>query len=288
MHMKQVIVATDFSAQSDSAIRHGVNVARSTGAGLRIVHVVETPADEEGLESAQPAVQHWHADDAGRLAREVEAYAAEDTDIAQEIVDAPSTAEGLQSVVDARGADLAIVGSTGLSGFKQTLLGSTAQKVLRTVQTHVMVARGETPPAAGYQRILIPTDFSVCADNALQLALVLAAPDAQFDLVHFWRVPEATRADEYSKLVIDTVGNSVKDRGRKLLEPFQKQAPNATFHSVQASPERGIAQELAKGVYDLVAVGSYGRSKLRRWFLGSVAEYATRTAACTVAVARPD
>ena len=65
MHMKQIIVATDFSAQSDSAIRHGVNIARSTGAGLRIVHVVETPADEEGLKSAQPAVQHWHADDAG-------------------------------------------------------------------------------------------------------------------------------------------------------------------------------------------------------------------------------
>lgn len=288
MHMKQIIVATDFSAQSDAAIRHGVNIARSTGAALRVVHVVETPADEEGLVSARPAVRHWHADDAGRLAREVQANAAEDVDIAQEIVDAPSTAEGLESVVDARGADLAIVGSTGLSGFKQMLLGSTAKKVLRSVQTHVMVARGETPPAAGYHRILIPTDFSASADKALQLALVLAAPDAQFDLVHFWRVPEATRADEYSKLVIDTVGKSVNERGRKLLESFQGQAPNAKFYSVQASPERGIAQKLAEGDYDLVAIGSYGRSKLRRWFLGSVAEYAAATAPCAVAVARPD
>lgn len=288
MQMKQIVVATDFSEQSDSAIRHGLNIARSAGARLRFVHVVETPADEEGLESAHPAVQHWHADDAGRLARDIEAHGADDIDISTEIVDAPSTADGLQSVVDARAADLAIVGSTGLSGFKQALLGSTAQKVLRTVQTHVMVARGDTPSSAGYQRILIPTDFSVPAEKALQLAVALAAPDAQFDLVHFWRVPEATRADEYSKLVIGTVGSSVGERGRKLLESFQKEAPNATFQSVQESPERGIAQKLGDGDYDLVVVGSYGRSKLRRWLLGSVAEYAARTSPCAVAVARPD
>ena len=288
MQMKQILVATDFSQQSDSAVRHGVNIACSTEAGLRIVHVVETPADEEGLESAQPAVQHWHSDDEARVASEVEACAAEGIDIAQEVVDAPSTAEGLQSVVDTHGADLTIVGSTGLSGIKQGLLGSTAQKVLRTVQTHVLVARGETPPATGYERILIPTDFSVPAEKALQLAVMLAAPDAQFDLVHYWRVPEATRADEYSQLVIDTVGNSVKERGRKLLESFQNEAPNAKFYSVQASPERGIAQKLEEGDYDLVVVGSYGRSNLRRWLLGSVAEYAARTSPCAVAVARPD
>ena len=288
MQMKQIVVATDFSEQSNSAIRHGISIARSSGAGLRFVHVVETPADDEGLESARPAVQHWHADDAARLARDIEAYGTDDIDVSTEIVDAPSTASGLQSVVDAHAADLAIVGSTGLSGFKGALLGSTALKVLRTVQTHVMVARGDSPSSAGYQRILIPTDFSVPAEKALQLAVVLAAPDAQFDLVHFWRVPEATRADEHSKLVIETVRSSVRERGRKLLESFQDKAPNAAFQSVQESPGRGIAQKLEDGDYDLVVVGTYGRSKLRRWLLGSVAEYAARTSPCAVAVARPD
>ena len=235
MQLNHIMVATDFSTHSDSAIRHGMRIARSTGAGLRIVHVVETPADEEGLESARPAVEHWHVDDQGRLAQAIEPYATEDVDIAQEVVDAPSTAEGLQLVIDAQPADLVIVGSTGLTGIKHTLLGSTAQKVLRTVQTHVMVARGEPPPAGGYRRILIPTDFSVPAEKALELAVVLAAPDAQFDVVHFWRVPEATRGDEYSDLVIDTVATSVKKRGRELIESFQGHAANATFYSVQAS-----------------------------------------------------
>jgi nucleotide-binding universal stress UspA family protein len=288
MQLNHIIVATDFSTHSDSAIRHGMRIARSTGAGLRIVHVVETPADEEGLESARPAVEHWHVDDQGRLAQAIEPYATEDVDIAQEVVDAQSTAEGLQLVIDAQPADLVIVGSTGLTGIKHALLGSTAQKVLRTVQTHIMVARGEPPPADGYKRILIPTDFSVPAEKALELAVVLAAPDAQFDVVHFWRVPEATRGDEYSELVIDTVAASVKKRGRKLIESFQGHAANATFYSVQASPQHGLAEKLDEVDYDLVVVGSAGRSKLRRWLLGSVAEHTARIAPCAVAVARPD
>lgn len=287
MTLNRIIVATDFSANSDSAIRHAIDIARSTGAGLRVVHVVETPEDGEALESAQSAVAHWHAHDQGRLARQIESYAAEDIEITQEIVDAPSVADGLQSLVDTEGADLVVVGSTGLSGIKHALLGSTAQKVLRTVQTNVMVARGETP-SSGYKQVLIPTDFSLPAEKALQLAVALAPPDAQFDLVHFWRVPEATMGDEYSELVIDTVATSVKARGRKLLESVQRDTPNASFYSVQASPERGLIEKLEEGDYDLVVVGSYGRSKLRRWLLGSVAEHTARVAPCPVVVARPD
>ena len=163
-----------------------------------------------------------------------------------------------------------------------------SRQTLRTVKTHVMIARGEAPAAAGYKRILTPTDFSLPAKQALQLALALAAPDARFELVHFWRAPEAALADEHSALVIDTIATSVKERGRKLLESFQQDAPNATFSSVQTSPERGIARKLESSDYDLVVVGSYGRSKLRRWLLGSVAETTARIAPCAVAVARAD
>ncbi|MDH3624886.1 MAG: universal stress protein [Myxococcales bacterium] len=285
MKLKQIIVATDFSTESNAPICHGIEIARASGASLLAVHVVETPGDGEALESA---VEHWHADSKARLTRQIESCAAKDFDVAQEIVDAPSAMEGLQSLVDSHHADLVIMGSTGLTGIKHALLGSTAQKTLRTVQAHVLVARGETPPATGYKRILVPTDFSVPAEKAMELALALASPDAQIDLVHCWRVPEATRADEHSKLVIDAVAASVKERGRKLLESFRRDAPNATFSSVNESPERGIAQKLKEGNYDLVVVGSYGRSKLRHWLLGSVAEYTAKVAPCTVAVARPD
>lgn len=285
MQLNHVIVATDFFAHSDAAIRHGIRIARATGAELRVIHVVETFADEGALHSA---VDRWHTDTQGQLARQVKRYTADDVDITQEIVDAPSVAEGLQSAVNAHHTDLLVVGSRGLSKLKQTLLGSGARSALRTVETHVMVARGEAPATTGYQRVLIPTDFSLPAENALQLALALAAPDARLDLVHFWRVPEAARSDEHSESVIDTVAASVKERGRKLLEAFRQDAPNATFTPIQASPEHGIAETLKSGEYDLVVIGTYGRSKLRRWLLGSVAENTARMAPCTVAVARAD
>ena len=288
MKLQNIIVATDFSPQSDSAIRHGCTIAGVAGAAIRVVHVVETPADEEGLEAAREAVRQWHVTDEDKLVREIEACARAGMELIPETVEATSTAEGLQAVVDEHGGDLVVVGSTGSSGLKEALLGSTASKVLRTLNAHVLVARSDTPPAEGYQRVLLPTDFSSSADKALELARAVASPDAQLDLVHFWRVPEATRGDEHSELVIKTVSDSVKDRGRKLLESLHQHAPSATFTAIQGSPERGISQKLEEGDYDLVAVGSYGRSKLRRWLLGGVAEYTARTAPCAVAVARPD
>ena len=288
MKLENIIVATDFSPQSDAAIRHGCGIARHAGASIRVVHVVETPSDEEGLEAAREAVKEWHVSDEGELANEIEACAGPDVQLIPETVDATSTAEGLQSVIDKHGADLVVVGSTGRSGVKRALLGSTAGKVLRTVESHVLVARGKAPSADGYLRVLLPTDFSSSAEKALKLARALAGSDAQFDLVHFWRVPEATRSDERSEVVFRAVADSVRKRGEELLESFQKDAPNATFTAVQASPERGIAKKLDERDYDLVVVGSYGRSKLRRWLLGSVAEYTARTAPCPVAVARPD
>jgi nucleotide-binding universal stress UspA family protein len=288
MKLENIIVATDFSPQSDSAIRHGCTIAGVAGAAIRVVHVVETPADEEGLEAAREAVRQWHVTDEGKLAREIEACSRAGMELIPETVEATSTAEGLQRVVDEHGVGLVVVGSTGSSGIKQALLGSTASKVLRAVEAHVLVARGDAPPAEGYQRVLLPTDFSEPAEKALELAQALSAPGAQLDLVHFWRVPEATRGDEHSELVIRTVSDSVKERGRKLLESVQQRVPSATFTAIQSSPERGISQKLEEGDYDLVAVGSYGRSKLRRWLLGGVAEYTARTAPCAVAVARPE
>lgn len=288
MELKNLIVATDFSPQSDSAIRHGCAIARHSKASIRVVHVVEAPADDEGLAAAREAVDQWRVSDEGLLAREIEACAGPDVTLVPHTVEATSTAEGLQDVVDELGTDLVVVGSTGKSGIKHALLGSTAGKVLRAVEAHVLVARGDDAPKGGYRRILIPTDFSDSANKALELARALGAPDAEFHLAHFWRVPEATLGDQQSNLVIKAVGDSVEKRGSELLESFKANAPNSIFASVQSSPERGIRKMLDESEYDLVVVGSYGRSNLRRWLLGSVAEYTARTAPCAVAVARPD
>lgn len=285
MKLNHIIIGTDFSEYSDLAIRHGIAIARSTGAALRVAHVVETPRDWTALHAA---LASWHADSERRLARQVGAHTKEQVDISGDIVDAPSVAEGLESVAKAHAAGLVIVGTRGLTGLKQALLGSRARRVVRTVQAHVMVARGEAPAAAGYKRILIPTDFSPSAEKALQLALTLASPDAQFDLAHFWQVPEGISTDARSKGVTDDIAASVKERGQKLLESFQQDVANATFSQVQESPEHGIAQRLESGDYDLVAVGSQGRSKLKRWLLGSVAEATALVAPCAVAVARAD
>jgi hypothetical protein len=61
--------------------------------------VVETPTVEEGLESSQPAIEHWRGDRVAQLERELEPYAEKKIRAERDVVEAPSTAEGLQQIV---------------------------------------------------------------------------------------------------------------------------------------------------------------------------------------------
>jgi nucleotide-binding universal stress UspA family protein len=54
----------------------------------------------------------------------------------------------------------------------------------------------------------------------------------------------------------------------------------------QGDPRTEIVAEAERWHADLIIVGSHGRTGLKRWFMGSVAEYVVRHAPCSVEVAR--
>ena len=44
--MKEVLVATDFSEESDEALAPAIDLAKQTGANLQVVHALENGADQ--------------------------------------------------------------------------------------------------------------------------------------------------------------------------------------------------------------------------------------------------
>ena len=52
---------------------------------------------------AREAVRQWHVTDEGKLAREIDSCARADMELIPETVEATSTAEGIQTVVDLHG-----------------------------------------------------------------------------------------------------------------------------------------------------------------------------------------
>lgn len=192
----------------------------------------------------------------------------------------------VEAVQGDRGVDLVVMGTHGRTGFARILLGSVAEKVVRHAPCSVLVTRGASTT---FKRVLCPVDFSEDSRHAVDAAAELAQrTKAEIALVHVVEVPVV-----YSDgpLIVDFIGDLEK-RSARMLEQWAaelkaKVSVPVTMRSLSGSPG---AQTLAvlddDPAFDLVVVGSHGRTGIRRFLLGSVAEQIVRHAPCSVMVAR--
>jgi nucleotide-binding universal stress UspA family protein len=135
--LKRVLVATDFSAPSDAALTYGRALARTFGASLHLLHVAEnqflrpTAADPATLTAAHI---RWLDD------RLTEADRGELRGRAVvEISDSP--AKAIVDYARSEAIDLIVMGTQGRSTISQILVGSVAERVVRTAPCPVLTVR---------------------------------------------------------------------------------------------------------------------------------------------------
>jgi nucleotide-binding universal stress UspA family protein len=138
---KQIIVATDFSATAEAALEYAATFAKSIGAKIALVHVYQIPnySYPDVLVPTPPEVAR-EIEDAARTATIAarERYASSGVDIEPVVLQGRAWQEILR-LADERAADLVVVGTHGRSGVSRALLGSVAEKVLRTATRPVLV-----------------------------------------------------------------------------------------------------------------------------------------------------
>jgi nucleotide-binding universal stress UspA family protein len=135
--------------------------------------------------------------------------------------------------------------------------------------------------------ILVPTDFSPCAEHALDYACALAAKlGAKLHLVHaigglFPELPIA---------LTDQMLGSVRDSSTaalaRLVEARRADVSFGEVRVIEGDPRDVILQAAADVHADLIVIGTHGRRGLSRLLLGSVAEDILRRAPCPVLTVR--
>jgi len=140
--------------------------------------------------------------------------------------------------------------------------------------------------------ILVPTDFSLHADRALEYAAELAARlDARIHLLHVVTYPVLATA-EMSTMYIATLMESLRrDAQLGLDERVQRYRDRVSLGPVrieEGDPRDQIDRTAETIGADLIAMGTHGRRGIRRLLLGSVAESVVRTAPCPVLTIRLD
>jgi nucleotide-binding universal stress UspA family protein len=141
--IRKILVATDFSEPSRSALAAAVELAKKFDACIVLMHAYQpivTAYPVAPLMSAQELSAHV-ADAATKALH----AAATSTKSAVPITTALYVGAPWEQILKAakdQEADLIVMGNRGLHGFQRALLGSTAERVIRYAKGPVMVLHG--------------------------------------------------------------------------------------------------------------------------------------------------
>lgn len=136
------------------------------------------------------------------------------------------------------------------------------------------------------QRILVPVDFSDTSKKALEYANFIANRfDAKMDVVHVWR-PSEYAGDEMVLLTRSepelTLSTFLRNHADQMLTSFLEGVPHSNRRLEEGEPAHVISQVATEGGYDLIVMGTHGRTGLSHVMMGSVAEKVVRLAPCPV------
>lgn len=144
---------------------------------------------------------------------------------------------------------------------------------------------------AVFYRIVVPTDFSDCAEQAWALAQrVAAAFGAELILVHV--LVEAPLFNEtpftmdQSRTVYETAKKWVDEQLQRWSAQARDKGLRARVALRTGVPYQEIVALASDELADLLVIGTHGRGGIDRALLGSVADRVVRMAPCPVLTVR--
>ena len=143
--MMKIVHPTDFSTCAEQARALAVQLARALGAELILLHVaVETPLFREGLTSGRD-LERFFADQREWARKALEERAAEVRGqgvptLARVVTGVPH--REIVATAERESAAFIVMGTHGRGGVERFLLGSVADRVIRTAPCAVLTRRG--------------------------------------------------------------------------------------------------------------------------------------------------
>lgn len=151
---KRILVPTDGSKEIESSVEHALELARRFDAQVDVLYIIDTDAVVYGLGAA-----HLDRLEAGRskgmgevterarTAVDAVANRAEDRGIeVVTVIGAGKPAQMIANYTAENPVDLIVMGSHRWSGVRRILLGSITERVVRAVETPVLVVDVRTEP----------------------------------------------------------------------------------------------------------------------------------------------
>lgn len=154
---EHILVPTDFTKVGDCALNHAINLARTIGADISLLHVVAGDKDKKAAEDKLQAVI------AARASSGV---------LIHPVVKTGNIFDDIGGVGETLGATLIVMGTHGVKGM-QHVTGSYAVKVVTNSSAPYIVVQ-QREPRQGISKIVFPVDMSKENKHSLAMTIRLA------------------------------------------------------------------------------------------------------------------
>ena len=287
--LRSIVAATDLSAPARHATDRAALLAHDTGASLALVHAVSRHALDDLRRRLTSDPERTLLDDARRRLHGVA------TELQQRhglpVTELVLTGRVIEEIVHAAAqqqADLIVTGTRGTGYVRQMVLGSTAERVVKTSARPVLLAR--QPTRGAYRRVLLPVDFSDWSDAAVQMA-ARVAPGATYVLMHAVEVPYEgkLRHAGVDEATIRQYRGQLHDEAHRRLAELGLRAGLPPERSTLVTPESRdpwmqiVLQEMEQDC-DLIVIGKHGHQAYEDLLLGSTTKRVIAESAVDVLV----
>jgi nucleotide-binding universal stress UspA family protein len=267
--LEKILLATDRSEYSEGAIREAIKFASKCSSRIYASLTIEAYPEYETIGSnvfekeEKEAIAYLDSIKA-RAAKEgvsCETALHESTDAAQAIVDEATNKK----------VDMIIIGRRGRKGVAKALMGETAAKVITHSPCKVLVV----PKSAQieYKNILVATDGLTQAKAAVAEAITIAKRCGS----HI--IALSAMRDETERKEANQFANEAAEMAKK--EGVSAEAVTPLGRSFNAIVETAGG----RGV-DLIVMGTYGKTGVKKFIMGSSTEKVIGNAGCAVLVVK--
>ncbi len=278
LQIRNVLFPTDRTAWSKSVFEHAVFYAGRHDARLHVLTATwgETSEEPSDTDDAFRADLRKTADAAGVELVEAEVQ-----------VFSPDT--GILDYAAEIDADLIVMATHGRRGLSHAFIGSVAESVVRRAACPVLTVRPSAPyHSVAAKCILVPLDFSAHARKALAHARELQRiTGAELHVIHVLQtMPAYGIADVPTEPHVPSEAERAEAETalREIAAEVLESSTPLTLHVVggMGNPALDVLDAAERVHADLIVMATHGRTGVRRFFLGSVAEKVVQLAPCPV------
>ena len=295
---RNIMVPVDGSPFSREAVLQGLRIASQSGATLRLVRVgtssVLAPGPEGfGVENhALRQIQAAELSDLYCIAAECRAHST--VTVTASVQHGP-VVDALIGYAKRQNVDLIVMRSHVRTGLARMWFGSVADALIRQSGIPVLVVKAPSVSTAlesgfHYNRILVPLDGSLLAEQSLDAAVSLAKVDGATITLLMVVSPSNRRVNgEMESAIGPATAKAVTAAQRYLETCLSGERGISVCRRVVISDDvPGTILSSAENMEaDLIAIATHGRGAIARVAVGSVADRVVRKAVVSTLVVHP-